>query len=148
MRLNPQRILLFVVCLSLCLPAAGQGSFAQQILTPPGQTPKPNTPPDPLGRETPSGTLFGFLHAAQDGNYSTAAQYLQMSASKRQVEGEDLARKLKTVEDRAFVGNLARISDQPEGIPQEGVPPGQQKVGILAAGDIEVDLILSPGHRC
>ncbi|HUE52881.1 MAG TPA: mechanosensitive ion channel family protein [Terriglobales bacterium] len=140
---NLQRILLFVACLTLCLPAAGQGSFAQQILTPPGQAPKPNTPADPLGRETPSGTLFGFLHAAQDGNYSTAAQYLQMSASKRQVEGEDLARKLKAVEDRAFVGNLARISDQPEGVPQEGVPSSQQKVGTLAAGDIEVDLILT-----
>lgn len=140
---NLQRILLFAACLTFCLPAAGQGSFAQQVLNPAGQAAKENAPADPLGRETPSGTLFGFLHAAQDGNYSTAAQYLQMSASRRQVEGEELARKLKTVEDRAFVGNLARISDQPDGVPQEGVPPGQQKVGTLAAGDVEADLILA-----
>ncbi len=137
-----QRVLLSVACLTICLPAAGQGSLAQQILSPSGQTAKETAPADPLGRETPSGTLFGFLHAAQAGNYSTAAQYLQMSATKRQAEGEELARKLKVVEDRAFVGNLTRLSDQPEGTPQEGVPFGQQKIGTLAAGDLEADLIV------
>jgi MscS family membrane protein len=143
MMANPQRLLLFVTCLTLCLPAAGQGSLTQQILNPAGQAAKENAPADQLGRETPSGSVFGFLHAAQDGNYSTAAQYLQMSSSKRQTDGEGLARKLKVVVDRTFVGSLARISDQPEGIPQEGVPLGQQKVGTLAAGDVEADLILT-----
>src|SRR6185437_2664708 len=55
---------------------------------------------DPLGRDTPSGTLYGFLQAAQAGNYSTAAQYLQMSAARRQSQGEDFATKLKVVIDR------------------------------------------------
>lgn len=31
---------------------------------------------DELGRETPSGTVLGFLQAAQAGNYKTAADYL------------------------------------------------------------------------
>ncbi len=139
---NPQRLLLFAACLTLCLPAAGQGLLTQQILNPAGQAAKENAPADQLGRETPSGSVFGFLQAAQAGNYSNAAKYLQMSSSKRQTDGEELARKLKVVVDRTFVGSLKQISDQPEGVPQEGVPFGQQKVGTLAAGDVEADLIL------
>ena len=34
---------------------------------------------DALGRETPSGTVLGFLQAAQAGNYKAAADYLQMA---------------------------------------------------------------------
>ena len=51
-----------------------------------GQTaanPSTGAASDPLGRDTPYGTVFGFLQTAQSGNYSTAAQYLQMSAAKR-----------------------------------------------------------------
>jgi MscS family membrane protein len=136
-----RRVLLFVVCLAICLPAPAQSSLAQQILNA-GQPAKEAAPADPLGRETPSGSLFGFLQAAQNGNYSTAAQYLQMSPAKRQAEGEELARKLKVVVDRAFQGSLNRISKLPDGMPQEGVPLDLQKVGTLVAGDVEADLIL------
>ena len=97
---------------------------------------------DPLGRNTPSGTLYGFLQAAQSGNYSTAAQYLQMSPARRLTQGEDIATKLKLVIDRAFTGDLRRISNQPEGTPQEGMPLDKQRVGTLNAGDIEADLVL------
>ncbi len=97
---------------------------------------------DPLGRDTPSGTLYGFLQAAQSGNYSTAAQYLQMSPARRQTQGEDIATKLKVVIDRAFSGDLRRISNQPDGTPQEGMPLDKQRVGTLIAGDVEADLIL------
>src|SRR5438270_9766575 len=33
--------------------------------------------PDPLGRETPRGTVIGFVRAAQDGNLQVAREYLQ-----------------------------------------------------------------------
>jgi MscS family membrane protein len=96
---------------------------------------------DPLGRTTPSSAVLGFLKAAQDGNYSIAAQYLQMSPARRQSEGEQTARKLKFVLDHAFSGNLSRYN-QPEGTPQEGVPLGRQNLGTMAAGDVEVNLDL------
>jgi MscS family membrane protein len=113
----------------------------------PAQPAKGTAPPnqatqDPLGRDTPSGTVFGFLQAAESGNYSTAAQYLQMTNAKRLAQGEDLATKLKVVMDRAFTGNLRRISNQSEGTPQEGVPFDRQRVGILSAGDVETNLDL------
>src|ERR1700693_6012723 len=129
-----------LLCLAISSPA-----LAYQML--PGQPGKSagaanGAAADPLGRNTPSGTLYGFLQAAQSGNYSIAAQYLQMSAARRQAQGEDVATKLKLVIDRAFTGDLRRISNQPDGTPQEGMPLDRQKVGTLNAGDVDADLIL------
>ena len=106
----------------------------------PAQPAKPPANPvaqDPLGRDTPGGTVFGFLQAAESGKYSTAAQYLQTTNARRLAQGEELATKLKVVMDRAFTGDLRRINNQPEGIPLD-----RQKVGVLSAGEVEADLDL------
>jgi MscS family membrane protein len=117
---------------------------AGQLLPTQSGTPVPakQATQDPLGRDTPSGAVFGFLQAAQAGNYSTAAQYLQMTNAKRLSQGDELATKLKVVMDRAFAGNLRRISNQSEGTPQEDVPLDRQRVGALSAGEVEADLDL------
>jgi MscS family membrane protein len=109
----------------------------------PSSTPSTaSTPSDLLGRATPSGTVLGFLQAAQSGNLTIAAQYLQMSAAHRQSEGEQLAMQLKFVMDHStFTGRVGNFT-QPEGTPQEGVPPGRQKLGTMSSGDVEVDLDL------
>jgi MscS family membrane protein len=137
-----KRTLWLVVCLLAVFPA-----LAYQLL--PGQPGKSGngsgnaSAADPLGRDTPSGTLYGFLQAAEAKNYSTAAQYLQMSPARRLTQGEDVAAKLKVVIDRSFSGDLRRISNQPEGTPQEGMPLDKQRVGSLVAGDVAVDLVLA-----
>jgi MscS family membrane protein len=97
---------------------------------------------DPLGRETPNGTLFGFLQAEQAENYTSAAQYLQLSPARRASQGEQIARELKTVLDSAFVGSLRSISTTPEGTPQPGLSPDHERVGTLSVDDSEVDVIL------
>jgi len=131
------------IVLVIALPSFGdQLSPAQQSASGNGTNPANGSAGDPLGRNTPSGTLYGFLQAAQSGNYSIAAQYLQISAARRQTQGDDLASKLKVVIDRSFSGDLRRISSQPEGTPQEGMPLDKQRVGTLNAGDVEADLIL------
>ncbi|MGB7600868.1 MAG: mechanosensitive ion channel family protein, partial [Candidatus Sulfotelmatobacter sp.] len=99
------------------------------------------TQADALGRETPYGTVFGFLEAAQSGNYAIAAQYLQMSSARRQTEGEALAQKLQAVMNAAFAGNL-KPSRDPEGAPQEGVSPDRQELGTMSSGDAEAELEL------
>jgi MscS family membrane protein len=138
-----RRTLWLTICLAAVLPAtAYQLLPGQQSTSANGTTSSKGTAADPLGRNTPSGTLYGFLQAAQSGNYSIAAQYLQLSAAKRLTQGEDLASKLKLVIDRAFTGDLRRISNQPEGTPQEGMPFDRQRVGTLNAGDVDADLIL------
>jgi MscS family membrane protein len=101
-----------------------------------------NSTSDPLDRDTPHGTLFGFLQTAQARSYLTAAQYLQMPSAKRQSEGADLASKLKVVMDNAFVGSLKKVSTEANGTPQDGVPLDEQNIGILSAGDMETTLTL------
>jgi MscS family membrane protein len=134
-----KRAYLLLLCVTLSVAAAGQLLPAQ-----PGNATVPaNQPPrDPLGRDTPSGTVYGFLHAAQAGNYSIAAQYLQMTNAKRAAQGEELASKLQAVMDRAFSVNLRQISNQPEGTPQEGIAQDRQRIGTLSAGDVDAELDL------
>ncbi|MGA2355733.1 MAG: mechanosensitive ion channel family protein [Terriglobales bacterium] len=89
---------------------------------------------DPLGRDTPSGAVLGFLKAEQSGDEKAAADYLQMSAARRQSQGPDMAGKLKAVMDRSFVGSLSRVSTRPEGNPDFGTPDSQT-IGIFSNGD-------------
>jgi len=138
----PRAVSIFVLCFAIALPALAQASFGQVLQPASTTTSSPSTPTDPLNRTTPSGTVLGFLQAAQNGNNSIAAQYLQMSAARRQSEGEQFAEKLKYVMDNAFAGSLKNVSTQPEGVPQEGVPLGRQRLGTMSSGDVEVDLDL------
>jgi MscS family membrane protein len=135
-----KRVHWLLLCVTVSVAAAGQLLPAQPGKSPTEAATQPAT--DPLGRDTPSGTIYGFLQAAQAGRYSVAAQYLQMNA-KRTGQGPELATKLKVVMDRAFSGNLRLISNRPDGIPQEGVPSGQQRIGVLSAGDVDADLTLT-----
>jgi len=113
-------------------------SFAAQLLPGAGKASAPaqdtSASPDPLGRDTPSGTVLGFLQAAQAGNYKTAAEFLQISAVRRQSMGPDLASKLKVLMDRAFVGNMRRLSTRPEGGQDNGGSIDQQSIGIRRRG--------------
>jgi MscS family membrane protein len=133
----PNATLVWVVCLGACLLSA-DAAFSQALPLP---TPAPNATVDPLGRTTPSGAMLGFLQAGQAGDYGIAAQYLQMSPARRQSEGEQMASKLKVVLDRAFTGRFNNFT-QADGIPQEGVPLGWQKLGTMSSGDVEAELNL------
>jgi MscS family membrane protein len=133
-------ICFLLLSLAACLPLPAQNPLSQ-ILQPSAAAPASSKAPDQLGRDTPYGTVFGFLQAAQQGDYSIAAQYLQMSPARRQSEGDALAMKLNVAMNRAFSGSL-RPSRQPEGTPQEDVPLDRQKLGTMSAGDVEADLEL------
>ena len=129
------------LCLVAALPVRAQSPLSG-VLSSSTTTGTPATPADPLGRNTPSGSILGFLQAAQSSNYSIAAQYLQMSPARRQSEGEQVASQLNAVlNSPAFSGRVATFT-QPEGIPQEGVPLGRQKLGTMSSGDVEADLDL------
>lgn len=133
-------IVVFALAVSACLPLAAQGALTQ-LLSPPGSSTTAPGKTDQLGRSTPYGTVYGFLQTAQSGNYSIAAQYLQMSASRRQADGDVLAMKLYVAMNSTFAGNL-RPSRDAEGTPQEDVPMDRQKLGMMSAGDVEVELQL------
>ncbi|HVM92261.1 MAG TPA: mechanosensitive ion channel family protein [Terriglobales bacterium] len=124
-------ILSIALSIFLALPCAVSAQSVTGLLT--GSTAKPSSnSTDGLGRNTPSGTVLGFLQTAQSGNYQAAADYLQMSASRRQQQGADTATKLKDLMDRAFVGRLSRISTAPEGNPDNDGIPDQQTIGVFS----------------
>jgi len=130
--------IVYILCVAACTFSASQ-TLAQALQPAPASG--SIVVIDPLGRNTPSNSVLGFLKAATAGDYNIAAQYLQMSATRRQSEGEQTATKLKYVLDNAFVGNYSRFN-QPEGTPQEGAPLNHQKLGTMSAGDVEADLDL------
>jgi MscS family membrane protein len=137
------RAIYFAVSLTISLAAPAQGALAQIAQQKTSATAPAKTATDSFGRETPYGTVFGFLEAAQSGHYGIAAQYLQMSAARRQTEGEAMAEKLKVVMDRAFAGSLKHVSTQPEGTTQEGVSSDRQNLGTISSGDVDVELQLA-----
>lgn len=136
-----RNIVFLIVGLATCLPLSAQGALTQILQPKAAANPLAKTGVDPLGRETPYGTVFGFLEAAQAGNYSIAAQYLQMSPARRQTQGDALAMKLNVAMNSSFAGSL-RPSRQPEGTPQEDVPSDRQKLGTMVSGDSEAELEL------
>src|SRR5260370_10296236 len=68
----------------------------------------PAVPPDPLGRETPRGTLLGFIKAAQEGQYAKAGEYFQPPSRRRRSEQDDeeLAAQLPTVFNQKITAPL------------------------------------------
>jgi MscS family membrane protein len=137
-----RRSIFLALTLAICLPLSAQGALGALLQSSAPASASSKASADPLGRDTPYGTVFGFMQQAEKGNYSVAAQYLQMSPSRRQVEGATAAEDLKEVMDRAYSGTLG--SKQPEGEAQEseGVPAGRQRLGTIAAGDAEANLEL------
>jgi MscS family membrane protein len=133
-------ILFLALAVAACLPLSAQSPLTQLLQGSSAASPPAKTS-DQLGRDTPYGSVYGFLQAAQGGDYSIAAQYLQMSAAHRQSEGDALAMKLYVAMNDAFAGNL-RPSRQSEGTPQEDVPTGRQRLGTMSAGDVEDELEL------
>ena len=135
-----KRIAVLALSLAACLPLLSQRAISQ-IVPPSAPATAPATTPDQLGRDTPYGTVYGFLQAAQQGDYSIAAQYLQISPARRQSEGDALAMKLNEVMNRAFAGSLRPSRDR-DGTPQEDVPFDRQKLGSMSSGDVEAELEL------
>ena len=119
--------LVFLLAVAALLTSFAQPTFSQVLPgSAAGTPPSTSTPVDPLNRTTPSGSVLGFLQAAQSGDYSIAAQYLQMSPARRQIDGERIATELKAVMDspKAFSGKVGGFN-QAEGTLQESVPLGR-----------------------
>src|ERR1700691_6601889 len=94
-----------VLAISLALAVLMTPSVPQPVTKALGAgtaAPSTQTTTDQLGRQTPSGTVVGFLQTAQEWNYKAAADYLQMSNVRRFSQDPGLAEKLKFLMDHAF----------------------------------------------
>src|SRR6266851_7203427 len=99
---------LSVVCPALVRAQGGQHTPAASIAS-------STTPPaDPLelGRETPRGTVIGFIRAAQAENYDIAVQYFETRRASVERE-QELAQQLLAILNARFVGSLDSITNDP-----------------------------------
>jgi MscS family membrane protein len=86
-------------------------------------------PADPLelGRETPRGTVIGFIKAAQAENYDVAVQYFEVGRRASVEREQELAQELLAILNARFRGPLDSITNDPTGR-QENEPPRDQIV--------------------
>jgi MscS family membrane protein len=93
---------------------------------------------DPLSRETPRGTVLGFLRAAQDENYSVAVQYFQPPTGRRPPktdEEQDLVvQLLAVINQKILVSSLDSLSREPQGRLDDGLPANREVLTGLREG--------------
>jgi MscS family membrane protein len=126
----PKILVLVLVCLASATAVPAQ--------TPPlvtGQIPaavQPAAPSDPLGRgrETPRGTVLGFIRAAQAEDYEAAVAYFQTRRHSTPEQEQELAKQLLDVLNARFgTSALDSISEDPQGRGNGGPPRDQLMVG-------------------
>ena len=114
--------LMFTVAFPFFIQAqSGQRGTANSPVT------SPATPADPLelGRETPRGTVVGFIRASQAEKYDIAVQYFEPRRRSAVETEPELAQQLLAILNARFVGSLDSIINDPTGR-QEGGPPREQ----------------------
>ena len=105
-----------------------------------------NQPPeDPLGRDTPRGTVTGFLKAINQENFERAAEYLDSKLKPR--EQQELARKLSVVLDRKLQTELNSLSDKPEGDLGDDLRINRDRVGVVKSDFGDVEILLEQVQR-
>ena len=100
----------------------------------PVPTPAPASEPAPEAADSPRASARSFIElAARKGDFEGASRYLQLPAAE-QARGPELARRLRAVLERHLDIDLDAVSPLPEGSPQDGLPPGVDKVGDVPNG--------------
>src|SRR5436190_2319639 len=95
-------------------------------------------PKDPLGRDTPRGTVMGFLNAGKDAKGEIAAQYLRTDL--KGADAAALSHQLFVVLDARLPAKLATLSDVPEGSRANPLKINEEVVGEIerAGGPLDV----------
>jgi len=137
---------------SLALATGGApGAQIPGISSPPPAS--PSAPVDPLGRDTPRGTVMGFLAAAQDENYTIAVEYFQPPAGRRRPradEEQDLAAQLLAViNQKILASSLDTLSRDPQGRLDDGLPVDQELLAGVrgSSGAFNILLIRTEDDR-
>jgi MscS family membrane protein len=116
---------------------------------PPTSTPPSEKPPenvDPLGRDTPRGTVIGFMKAASDLDYVKAARYLDTSGVARPIA--DRITELHAVLNRVLETRiLDQLSKVPDGNRDDDLPPNLERIGEFTIGTATLDVLLDRSER-
>lgn len=133
------------ICVLCLLLSASVASWTQLVAPPPPSQSQAEAPKDALGRTTPRGTVFGFLSAAQRGNYDVAAEYLNTRLHGK--AAAILAQELFVVLDRRLPARLNLLSDKPEGSLLDPLNPDHDLVGSIASNNGSVNILLERVER-
>lgn len=131
-----------LVVLGTAAGTPAQGTAAS-ILPPAGG---PGAGREDLDETVPRGAVRQYLSLARGGDYAAAARFLDLSAipaAEREESGPNLARDLHIVLDRILWVDLDTLSELPEGIEDDGLPPGRDRLGIIRTRSGPVDLLLA-----
>ncbi len=129
------------VAAGLCLIALTVSSVSLWAQAPPAAAPPPAPPQlDALGRDTPRGTVLGFLAAARKGDDEVARQYLDTAVTGNQAD--TLSNQLFVVLDARLPARLDQLSDAPEGARANPLRPDQEVVGTIAGAGGRVEVIV------
>lgn len=137
------------VCLVLCLPAGralAQKPFLPAAVKENLQPVTQKTPgTDPLDRDTPHGTVIGFLKAAQKGDYGRGVDYLDTRLSQRRAR--ELAQQLLEVLNQRVKVNETALSRDPEGDVTDNLPVNEERIGLVETETGAVDILLERVRR-
>ena len=142
-RVQPGRTHRLAVALAILICEASAPPSQAQLPQSAAQSPA-NTEPtariDPLGRETPRSVMLGFLKYTLLEDYETAARYLQPPPG-QDMNLEQWVKELRVLH-QSFRGDIALLSNDPNGTGEEGLPLGQVRAGVLVVGGTTSDVIL------
>jgi MscS family membrane protein len=109
--------------------------------TKPAEPPaQPERPKDPLGRDTPRGTVLGFMNAARENQEDVAPLYLNSGLKGR--DAIDLAHQLYVVLNSRLPVRVTILSDVPEGSLVNPLKPDQDVVGTINTSSGPLELIV------
>jgi len=141
--------LLLVAVAAIAIPSIAPAQTAEEqpaaATTPTAGEPEA---PDPT---SPAGAVQTYLDLCREGSYEEAADYLNLDrvAEKRRADGGvALARQLKAVLDQKLWVDLAQLSRDPAGDPEDGLPRGVDRVGTIRdtpLGDVGILIEREPG---
>ena len=123
-------------------PGVGSSNPSATSTPPPAA---PVLPPDPFGRETPHGSVLGFLRAAGSQDYARAAAYLDGKRSEH--ASEELAQKLKYLLDLGTSTDIGAISRSPQGNVEDRLRVSREKVGTIRIPTGDLDILLDRIER-
>jgi MscS family membrane protein len=136
-------VALSLLVLGVCLVAV----TAQAQTGPAGSASKQTDgdPKDPLGRQTPRGSVLGFLTAARQGQDDLAVRYLNTDLQGR--AAADLARQLFAVLDSRLPARLNQLSDRPEGSFANPLKPHEDVIGTISSATGPLDIVVEKVDR-
>ena len=88
---------------------------------------------DPLGRETPRGTIRGFNDAVRRDDFDGARLFMQLTPAQRG-NARQLARQLNELIDRYFLQPLTALSRSTAGQTNDGLPLDRERIELTIDG--------------